>query len=145
MGYVISYESLRHIYEQMDLVIESTMNERIPKIEELLTEYINNDRIQGKTADTIKSYLNETHRIIMLGILSVSQQLLTKVLLYQNGYYNIDPNKDTVIDEDYVNFIDEAVKGFIEKQNQLTSNFKVYTNEISDIFDAKAPSDWNIK
>ena len=145
MGYVISYQALRDIYSQMALVVNDTVNERIPKINEVLSEFIYDNKIQGKTADTIKTYLTESHGVILQGILSVSQQLLSKFILYQNGYYNIDSNKDTVIDESFVNFIDEVVKDFVKKQSELNDNFKVHTNAISDIYVANAPQDWNIK
>ena len=119
MGYVISYQALRDIYSQMALVVNDTVNERIPKINEVLSEFIYNNKIQGKTADTIKTYLTESHGVILQGILSVSQQLLSKFILYQNGYYNIDSNRDTVIDESFVNFIDEGVKDFVKNQSEL--------------------------
>ena len=76
MGYVISYESLRDMYDQIYLLMDSIMNERIPKINEILLEYINEEKIQGKTADTIKKYLGETHGTILQGIYDVSQQFL---------------------------------------------------------------------
>ena len=81
MGYVISYQALRDIYSQMALVVNDTVNERIPKINEVLSEFIYNNKIQGKTADTIKTYLTESHGVILQGILSVSQQLLSKFIL----------------------------------------------------------------
>ena len=145
MGYVISYQALRDIYSQMALVVNDTVNERIPKINEVLSEFIYNNKIQGKTADTIKTYLTESHGVILQCISSVSQQLLSKFILYQNGYYNIDSNRDTVIDESFVNFIDEVVKDFVKNQSELNDNFKVHTNAISDIYVANAPQDWNIK
>ena len=46
MGYVICYESLRDMYNQISLVMDSIMNERIPKINEVLLEYINEEKIQ---------------------------------------------------------------------------------------------------
>ena len=43
MGYVISYQALRDIYSQMALVVNDTVNERIPKINEVLSEFIYNN------------------------------------------------------------------------------------------------------
>ena len=73
MGYVISYQALRDIYSQMALVVNDTVNERIPKINEVLSEFIYDNKIQGKTADTIKTYLTESYGVILQGISSVSQ------------------------------------------------------------------------
>ena len=42
MWYVISYESLRDMYDQIYLVMDSIMNERIPK----KNEELNNDVIE---------------------------------------------------------------------------------------------------
>ena len=145
MGYVISYEALRDIYGQLAPVVSDTMNERIPKINEVLTEFVDNNKIQGKTAETIKKYMIESHGVILAGISYVSQQLLSKFILYQDGYYDIDSNRDTVIDENFVNFIDDLVKDFIKKESELKDNFKIHTNAISDIYNANAPQDWNIK
>ena len=139
MGYVISYESLRDMYDQISLVMDSIMNERIPKINEVLLEYINEEKIQGKTADTIKKYLGETHGTILQGIYDVSQQFLINFRLYQNGYYSIDSNRDTVINEDYVNFVDETVQNFVQRESDITSDFIKETAVISDIFTANVP------
>lgn len=145
MGYVICYESLRDMYNQISLVMDSIMNECIPKINEVLLEYINEEKIQWKTADKIKRYLGETYGTILQGIYDVSQQLLINFRLYQNGYYSIDSNRDTVINEDYVNFIDETVKDFVQRESDITSDFIKETAAISDIFTASIPSNWNIK
>ena len=85
MGYVICYESLRDMYNQISLVMDSIMNECIPKINEVLLEYINEEKIQWKTADKIKRYLGETYGTILQGIYDVSQQLLINFRLYANA------------------------------------------------------------
>ncbi len=121
MGYVISYESLRDIFEQMSSMISSIMNERLPKINEVLLEYIYEEGIQGKTADTIKTYLIETHGTILIGIDSVLKQFLAKFVLYQNGYYEIDSNRDTVIDENYLEDLKEVVNMKVHIKEDLMS------------------------
>ena len=145
MGYVISYESLRDIYEQMSSMIEKTSNERIPKIRVALDEFINEDSMQGKTADTIKEYLTYTHMVILQGICEVCSQFLVKFRLYQDGYYNIDSHENALLDEGAINFVDDLVKDFVRKESNLTDSFKLEARAISDIFSEPVPSDDNIR
>lgn len=145
MGYVISYESLRDIYEQMSSVIEKTSNERIPKIRAALDEFINEDSMQGETADTIKEYLTYTHMVILQGICEVCSQFLVKFRLYQDGYYNIDSHENALLDEGAINFVDDLVKDFVRKESNLTDSFKLEARAISDIFSEPVPSDDNIR
>ena len=110
-----------------------------------LDEFINEDSMQGKTADTIKEYLTYTHMVILQGICEVCSQFLVKFRLYQDGYYNIDSHENALLDEDAINFVDDLVKDFVRKESNLTDSFKLEARAISDIFSEPVPSDDNIR
>lgn len=148
MGEIIARDMPMHItgghlvhikYDDIRTVIDESSS-RFAEWEEILNksdknmqDFTDSKQFSGETADCVKCYLNEVHGLLIQMIFAVFKDFSGKYILYRNGYYNIDGNKDTEL---YLTTLRELTDEYAVKRSRflnVDTDVEKVVHSVSDI------------
>ena len=142
--YKIQYSAMDEFYSQID----GRMAEWIGQLELWITAYKNIEMMEsykGKSAESVKSYLQEVHMLLLCSIQQAMQLYRTKYLLYRKGYYDIEEDLYASLPQEIL----INVKERMGKESEVVSNIEeqagTYISGISDIMFLSNPSAFYVK
>jgi hypothetical protein len=139
LSFKIKQEAIRNIMSVTNVQF-STWGEDLNAIQQSIDEIINLESFQGKTAETVKSYLEEVHYIIIHSIINTMMDFQNKFLLYSNGYYKIDKDKCAVLPKDALQYAQEELAIQRKQIEEEAFNLRNAINDIQDILYMPIPS-----
>lgn len=138
MAVYIRYEDIRTVIDESSRRF-SQWQEILTQCQDKMKKLTDMEHFSGETADSIRCYFDEVHGTLIQMINSVFMDFSGKFILYRDGYYEIDGNKNTVIKE---NVLDEGMNKYKNLKNgfeDLASNIIDTINSISDIASIPRP------
>lgn len=142
-NYKIKYSSKDQFY----VMVVQRLGEWITQLEDIekkISVISNMESFQGTTAESVKSYLNEVHNILLVSVRQTILDFQYKISFFSNGYYDIEPNI-------YANISSETLRSLkskadSEKEYLFGQHAAIQTsiNEISDLSLLNNPSQENI-
>ena len=142
--YKIQYSAMDEFYSQID----GRMAEWIGQLELWITAYKNIEMMEsykGKSAESVKSYLQEVHMLLLCSIQQAMQLYRTKYLLYRKGYYDIEEDLYASLPQEIL----INVKERMGKESEVVSNIEeqagTYISGILDIMFLSNPSAFYVK
>ncbi len=142
-NYKIKYSSKDQFY----VMVVQRLGEwftQLEDIEKRISVISNMESFQGTTAESVKSYLNEVHNILLVSVRQTILDFQYKVSFFSNGYYDIEPNI-------YANISSETLRALKSKADTEKeylfgqySAIQTSINEISDLTQLNNPSQENI-
>ncbi len=114
-----------HVDNEITLETKTKISSQIAKwlkelelIEKAICAFLSTDNMQGKTANSIKSYLIEVHISLVESIRELLIELNDKLILYSDGYFDIDSEYYAQMKKTEFNELSSA----ISKQGEFFSN-----------------------
>jgi len=142
-NYIIKYSSKDQFY----VMVVQRLGEwftQLEDVEKRISVISNMESFQGATAESVKSYLNEVHNILLVSVRQTILDFQYKVSFFSNGYYDIEPNI-------YANISSETLRALKSKADtekeylfDQYSAIQTSINEISDLTQLNNPSQENI-
>ena len=89
MSYKIKFDDITSVQVES----QKTMNaweEAIASLNKAMSDFINNQNLQGQSVSSMRSYLVEVHGTLLQTLVNLMNDYSTNLLLYKDGYYQID-------------------------------------------------------
>ena len=89
MSYKIKFDDITSVQVES----QKTMNaweESVASLNKAMTDFINNQNLQGQAISSMRSYLVEVHGTLLQTLVNLMNDYSTNLLLYKDGYYQID-------------------------------------------------------
>ena len=89
MSYNIKFDDITSVQVES----QKTMNaweEAIASLNKAMSDFINNQNLQGQAISSMRSYLVEVHGTLLQTLVNLMNDYSTNLLLYKDGYYQID-------------------------------------------------------
>lgn len=141
--YKIKYSSKDQFY----VMVAKRLGEwftQLEDVEKKINVISNMESFKGTTAESVKSYLNEVHNILLISVRQTILDFQYKVSFFSNGYYDIEPNIYATISSDALRALKSRTvteKEFLSgKQQEIQTSI----NKISDLVQLYNPSQENI-
>ena len=102
----------------------SEWSSQLEAIQKAINGIVTMDSFSGTSADNVKNYLAEVHSILYVALWQAAIEFQSRLLLYKDGYYDIDPNIYSVLDYD-------AMKHYYKKTGELKADIEDVSRTIS--------------
>ena len=89
MSYKINFDDITSVQVES----QKTMNawgEAINNLNTAMTDFINNQNLQGQAVSSMRTYLVEVHGTLLQTLVNLMNDYSSNLLLYKDGYYQID-------------------------------------------------------
>ena len=89
MSYKIKFDDITSVQVES----QKTMNaweEAIASLNKAMSDFINNQNLQGQAISSMRHYLVEVHGTLLQTLVNLMNDYSTNLLLYKDGYYQID-------------------------------------------------------
>lgn len=138
MGFYVRFDDIRKINETTAQQISKWQKELVG-LQSAMKKVINLKSFQGQAADSVKTYYNEIHNLLLSAMGSVMVDYMSKVMLYGNGYYNIDGDIHTKLKEDTLNKALKEYDTSLENIHDAQRTLRSALDTISDIYYSNVP------
>ena len=143
MALTILFDELTRFKESCDgkSALWGTSLESIMNATRTLVEM---DDFRGATATNVKSYLTEVHFTVLWALSDIITELCIKLLLYKDGYYQIDQALRAKFSEDVLNDVLRFFQGSRYEFDNSHIRLQQAANAISDIMYTQMPSPYAV-
>ena len=89
MSYKINFDDITSVQVES----QKTMNawgESVASLNKAMTDFINNQNLQGQAVSSMRTYLVEVHGTLLQTLVNLMNDYSSNLLLYKDGYYQID-------------------------------------------------------
>ena len=100
---------------------------------------------QGKSAESVKTYLKEVHMTLLTSIQQAIQLYRTKYLFYREGYYDIEGDLYAVIPQKTLLSVKDRMKTEIEDVSDSSLIVQTSLLNVSDLIALQAPNSYYLK
>ena len=132
MSYKIKFDDIISVQVES----QKTMNaweEAIANLNKAMSDFINNQNLQGQAVSSMRSYLVEVHGTLLQTLVNLMNDYSTNLLLYKDGYYQIDGDLHTKLPSKVFTNLHSALKS---SRDDLKSEIEVLNttkDKISDL------------
>lgn len=139
MGFYVRFDDLRGVNEITSQQI-SSWQEQLVALQESMNKIIDLETFQGATADSVKAYYSEVQALLLSAVGSTLVDFMTKYLLYWDGYYDIDEDIHTKLNEDTMTAAVTEYTTSLDNLSDSKTTLKNALDAVSDIFWVGLPS-----
>lgn len=132
MAYKIHFEDITNVQREVSTTITGWA-EALASIESAMSQFMSDSALQGQALNGMKSYLAEVHYPIILVLGTLMQDYSASLLLYKDGYYNIDDASKAKLPEQNLTTLKSDLEGSrnnLQNQLDLLSTEKAKINDI---------------
>ena len=132
MSYKIKFDDITSVQVES----QKTMNaweEAIASLNKAMSDFINNQNLQGQAISSMRTYLVEVHGTLLQTLVNLMNDYSTNLLLYKDGYYQIDGDLHTKLPSKVFTNLHSALKS---SRDDLKSEIEVLNttkDKISDL------------
>ncbi|NQK93799.1 hypothetical protein HO498_05925 [Streptococcus suis] len=98
MGYKIKFDDITSLQISTQTIIGS-WGESVSSLNTAMSGFINDPNLQGQAVTSIRTYLSEVHGTFLQTLINLMNDYSASLLLYKDGYYNIDSNNHAELPE----------------------------------------------
>ena len=132
MGFNIRYKDIDDIIKTVNAQFKH-WKDTFNNVQNSMNDFVNMESFEGETAESIKAYLEEVHKLLIYSIINVIEEYQASITSYRRGYDDIDSSENTEIEEEELENLEKELKLHMEQFEDLTLQFNKDMNEISDI------------
>ena len=99
MSYHVKFNDITSMQGQTNQTIQQ-WGESLKNLQESIASLANQSELQGKAMTSAKSYMTEVHGTLLQTFLQLMNDYSTSLLLYKDGYYQIDTHNHAELPED---------------------------------------------
>ena len=142
--YKIMYSSMDQFYDQTNGRMAEWVSQLEPWVK--ACENLGNmECYQGKSAESVKTYLKEVHMTLLTSIQHAIQLYRTKYLFYREGYYDIEGDLYAVIPQKTLLSVKDRMKTEIEDVSDSSLIVQTSLLNVSDLIALQAPNSYYLK
>ena len=132
MSYKIKFDDITSVQVES----QKTMNaweEAIASLNKAMSDFINNQNLQGQAISSMRNYLVEVHGTLLQTLVNLMNDYSTNLLLYKDGYYQIDGDLHTKLPSKVFTNLHSALKSSRYDLKNEIELLKTTKNKISDL------------
>lgn len=142
--YKIMYSSMDQFYDQTNGRMAEWVSQLEPWVK--ACENLGNmECYQGKSAESVKTYLKEVHMTLLTSIQQAIQLYRTKYLFYREGYYDMEGDLYAVIPQKTLLSVKDRMKTEIEDVSDSSLIVQTSLLNVSDLIALQAPNSYYLK
>ena len=131
MSYNIKFDDITSVQVESQKTINA-WGESVASLNKAMTDFINNQNLQGQAISSMRRYLVEVHGTLLQTLVNLMNDYSTNLLLYKDGYYQIDGDLHTKLPGQVFTNLHSALKS---SRDNLKSEIEVLKTTKSDISD----------
>lgn len=131
MGYKIKFDDITSLQISTQTTIGS-WGESVSSLNTAMSGFINDPNLQGQAVTSIRTYLSEVHGTFLQTLINLMNDYSASLLLYKDGYYNIDSNNHAELPENTFTTLQSDLK---TSRNHLKSQIELLSTARSKISD----------
>ena len=132
MSYNIKFDDITSVQVET----QKTMNawgESMSSLNKAMNDFIKNQNLQGQAISSMRYYLVEVHGTLLQTLANLMNDYSTNLLLYKDGYYQIDGDLHTKLPGKEFTRIHSDLKGSRDKLKPEIELLKTTKSDISDL------------
>ena len=132
MSYNIKFDDITSVQVES----QKTMNawgESMSSLNKAMNDFIKNQNLQGQAISSMRNYLVEVHGTLLQTLANLMNDYSTNLLLYKDGYYQIDGDLHTKLPGKEFTRLHSDLKGSRDKLKSEIELLKTTKSDISDL------------
>ena len=132
MSYNIKFDDISSVQVES----QKTMNawgESMSSLNKAMNDFIKNQNLQGQAISSMRNYLVEVHGTLLQTLANLMNDYSTNLLLYKDGYYQIDGDLHTKLPGKEFTRLHSDLKGSRDKLKPEIELLKTTKSDISDL------------
>ena len=132
MSYNIKFDDITSVQVET----QKTMNawgESMSSLNKAMNDFIKNQNLQGQAISSMRTYLVEVHGTLLKTLANLMNDYSTNLLLYKDGYYQIDSFLHTKLPGKEFTRLHSDLKGSRDKLKTEIELLKTTKSDISDL------------
>ncbi|HEL2576904.1 TPA: hypothetical protein TZ704_002104, partial [Streptococcus suis] len=132
MGYKIKFDDITSLQISTQTTIGS-WGESVSSLNTAMSGFINDPNLQGQAVTSIRTYLSEVHGTFLQTLINLMNDYSASLLLYKDGYYNIDSNNHAELPENTFTTLQSDLKTSRDHLNSQIELLNTARSKISDL------------
>ena len=131
MSYNIKFDDITSVQVESQKTINS-WGESVASLNKAMNDFIKNQNLQGQAISSMRNYLVEVHGTLLQTLANLMNDYSTNLLLYKDGYYQIDGDLHTKLPGQVFTRLHSDLKS---SRDDLKSEIELLKTTKSDISD----------
>ena len=132
MSYNIKFDDITSVQVETQKTINA-WGEAMSSLKKAMSDFINNQNLQGQAILSMRTYLVEVHGTLLQTLVNLMNDYSTNLLLYKDGYYQIDGDLHTKLPGKEFTRLHSDLKGSRDKLKPEIELLKTTKSDISDL------------
>ena len=131
MSYNIKFDDITSVQVESQKTINA-WGESVASLNKAMSDFINNKNLQGQAISSMRNYLVEVHGTLLQTLDNLMNDYSTNLLLYKDGYYQIDGDLHTKLPGQVFTNLHSALKS---SRDNLKSEIEILNTTKDNISD----------
>ena len=132
MSYNIKFDDITSVQVESQKTINA-WGESVASLNKAMSDFINNQNLQGQAISSMRTYLVEVHGTLLQTLVNLMNDYSTNLLLYKDGYYQIDGNLHTKLPGQVFTNLHSALKSSRDNLKSEIEILNTTKDKISDL------------
>ena len=132
MSYNIKFDDITSVQVESQKTINA-WGESVASLNKAMTDFINNQNLQGQAISSMRRYLVEVHGTLLQTLVNLMNDYSTNLLLYKDGYYQIDGDLHTKLPGQVFTNLHSALKSSRDNLKSEIEILNTTKDKISDL------------
>jgi len=132
MSYNIKFDDITSVQVESQKTINA-WGESVTSLNKAMTDFINNKNLQGQAISSMRTYLVEVHGTLLQTLVNLMNDYSTNLLLYKDGYYQIDGDLHTKLPGQVFTNLHSALKSSRDSLKSEIELLNTTKDKISDL------------
>ena len=132
MSYNIKFDDITSVQVESQKTINA-WGESVASLNKAMSDFINNKNLQGQAISSMRNYLVEVHGTLLQTLVNLMNDYSTNLLLYKDGYYQIDSHLHTKLPGQEFTRLHSDLKGSRDKLKNEIELLNTTKDKISDL------------
>ena len=132
MSYNIKFDDITSVQVESQKTINA-WGESVASLNKAMTDFINNQNLQSQAISSMRTYLVEVHGTLLQTLVNLMNDYSTNLLLYKDGYYQIDSHLHTKLPGQEFTRLHSDLKGSRDKLKNEIELLNTTKDKISDL------------
>ena len=132
MSYNIKFDDITSVQVESQKTINA-WGESVASLNKAMSDFINNQNLQGQAISSMRNYLVEVHGTLLQTLVNLMNDYSTNLLLYKDGYYQIDGDLHTKLPGQVFTNLHSALKSSRDSLKSEIELLNTTKDKISDL------------
>ena len=132
MSYNIKFDDITSVQVESQKTINA-WGESVASLNKAMSDFINNQNLQGQAISSMRNYLVEVHGTLLQTLVNLMNDYSTNLLLYKDGYYQIDGDLHTKLPGQVFTNLHSALKSSRDNLKSEIELLNTTKDKISDL------------